>query len=394
MRNESAPAPDRRARLSPSALRAAALQALIVAAVAFIAWSLIATVRQNLADQHIASGFGFLQHTAGFDVSQSLIGYSRSDTYGRVFLVGLANTLLVSVLGILFATVIGFAVGIARLSSSWMLARLAGAYVEITRNLPLLFQILFWYLVVLGTLPGPRQSLEGPLGIFLNNRGLILPRPIPGDGFVWVVGAAVAAILAALAIVRWVRARQARSGRSFPAGPVSLLLILGAPLVAFVLLGRPLAFEAAELRGFNFEGGVRLVPEFVALVAGLALYTAGFIAEIVRAGIQAVDCGQSEAAYSLGLKPGRTLHLVVIPQAMRVIVPPLTSQYLNVVKNSSLAMAIGFPDLVAVFAGTTLNQTGQAIEIIAMTMAVYLAISLITALAMDLYNRRFQPVGR
>ncbi|NJL07290.1 MAG: ABC transporter permease subunit, partial [Methylacidiphilales bacterium] len=189
-------------------------------------------------------------------------------------------------------------------------------------------------------------------------------------------------------------ARQARSGRTFPAGPVSLLLILGAPLAVFLLLGRPLAFEAAELRGFNFEGGVRLVPEFVALVAGLALYTAGFIAEIVRAGIQAVDRGQSEAAYSLGLKPGRTLHLVVIPQAMRVIVPPLTSQYVNVVKNSSLAMAIGYPDLVAVFAGTTLNQTGQAIEIIAMTMAVYLAISLITALAMNLYNRRFQPVGR
>ena len=241
---------------------------------------------------------------------------------------------------------------------------------------------------------GRASSLEGPFGIFLNNRGLILPQPVAGAGLHWVALAAVAAAGAAAVIVRWARARQARSGRAFPAGRVALVLIIGAPLAAFLALGRPLAFEAAELRGFNFVGGIRLVPEFVAVVAGLALYTAGFIAEIVRAGIQAVDRGQIEAAASLGLKPGRTLRLIVIPQAMRIIVPPLTSQYLNVVKNSSLAMAVGFPDLVAVFAGTTLHQTGQAIEILAMTMAVYLAISLITAFAMNLYNRRLEPAGR
>ncbi|BBF92742.1 amino acid ABC transporter permease [Blastochloris tepida] len=394
MTNESDSAPGRRFRLTPAAVRAAALQAALVGAVVLLAWSLIATARQNLADQHIASGFGFLQQTAGFDVSQSLIAYNRSDTYGRVFLVGLANTLLVSVLGVLFATVIGFAVGIARLSPSWVLARLAGAYVEITRNLPLLFQILFWYLLMIGVLPGPRQSLEGPFGLVLNNRGLILPQPVAGVGLEWVAVAAGAAVVAAAVVSRWARARQARTGRGFPAGRVSALLIVGVPLAVFLLLGQPLTLAPAELRGFNFIGGIRLVPEFVALVAGLALYTAGFIAEIVRAGIQAVDRGQSEAAASLGLRPGRTLQLVVIPQAMRVIVPPLTSQYLNVVKNSSLAMAVGFPDLVAVFAGTTLNQTGQAIEIIAMTMAVYLAISLLTALAMNLYNRRLAPVGR
>ncbi|KAA5602118.1 amino acid ABC transporter permease [Blastochloris sulfoviridis] len=394
MTRETGHVPERRIRLSRAALRTLAPQALLVAAVALVGWSLIDTARHNLADQHIASGFGFLQQTAGFDVSQSLIAYSRSDTYGRVFLVGLANTLLISALGILLATVIGFAVGIARLSPSWVLARLAGAYVEITRNLPLLFQILFWYLLMLGVLPGPRQSLEGPLGLFLNNRGLILPQPVAGAGLEWVAAAAGGAVLAAILVGRWARARQARSGRSFPAGRVALLLMLGAPLAAFLLLGQPLALAPAELRGFNFIGGIRLVPEFVAVVAGLSFYTAGFIAEIVRAGIQAVDRGQAEAAASLGLRPGRTLQLVVIPQAMRVIVPPLTSQFLNVVKNSSLAMAVGFPDLVAVFAGTTLNQTGQAIEIIAMTMAVYLAISLLTALVMNLYNRRFQPVGR
>lgn len=386
--------PARRFRLSPQALRAAALQILVVAAVAALAWSLIDTARSNLADQHIASGFGFAA-TAGFDVSQSLIDYDRADSYGRVFLVGLANTLLVSALGIVFATALGFAVGIARLSPSWMLARLAGVYVEFARNLPLLFQILFWYMVVLGSLPGPRHSLEAPLGIFLNSRGLILPQPVAGDGLWWVAAAAGAAVLAAIVLLAWARARQARRGRrSLPAGRVALALVLGAPFATFLALGRPLALVPAELDGFNFTGGIRLVPELVALVAGLSFYTAGFVAEIVRAGIQSVDRGQSEAAASLGLRPGRTLHLVVIPQAMRVIVPPLTSQYLNVVKNSSLAMAIGFPDLVAVFAGTALNQTGQAIEIIAMTMAVYLAISLLTALAMNLYNRRLAPVGR
>jgi general L-amino acid transport system permease protein len=320
----------------------------------------------------------------------SLISYQETDTYGRVFLVGLLNTLLVAGFGVFFATIIGVLIGIARLSPNWVLARLAGGYVELIRNLPLLFQILFWYLAVLGTLPGPRQSISLFGEVFINNRGVILPAPVARENAVVVAIAFVAAILAAIALRIWAKRRHERTGRAFPTFAAGTALIVGLPLVAFIAAGSPIGIDHPRLQGFNFVGGMRLIPEFLALLIALATYTAAFIAEIVRAGILAVPRGQSEAALALGLRRGQMLRLVVLPQALRVIIPPLTNQYLNLTKNSSLAVAIGYPDLVAVFAGTTLNQTNQAVEIIALTMAVYLAISLLTSIGMNWYNARIQ----
>jgi general L-amino acid transport system permease protein len=304
------------------------------------------------------------------------------------------NTLVVASIGILIATVIGFIMGVARLSKNFVIRQLAQAYVEVMRNIPLLLQLLFWYKAVLSVLPSPRQSLEPVSGVFLNNRGLILPEIIgqPGSGMIFY--ALIVAIVAAYAIKRWAKARQLATGRQFPSVLVGIGLIVFLPLLTFFVTGMPVELSYAELRGFNFAGGTVVNPEFMALLLGLSLYTAGFIAEIVRAGILAVSHGQTEAAYSLGIRPRRTLQLVVIPQAMRVIIPPLTSQYLNLTKNSSLAVAIGYPDIVAVFAGTVLNQTGQAVEVIIITMLVYLTISLSTSGFMNWYNRRVALVER
>jgi general L-amino acid transport system permease protein len=368
--------------------RALLNQLLLLALVAWFGYQFALNARANLQAQQITGGFGFLANTAGFGINQSLIPYSEGDTYGRVFLVGLLNTLLVAGIGIVLATLVGFVIGIARLSPNWLLARLAGGYVELVRNLPLLFQILFWYLAVLGTLPGPRQSISLWGAVFLNNRGLILPAPVAGDGAGYAAGAFIFGVFATIVLAYWARRRQARTGRRFPLLWVSLALLVVPPLVILAAAGFPIAMETPELRGFNFVGGIRLIPEFVALVLALTIYTAAFIAEIVRAGILAVPRGQTEAAFALGLRRGLTLRLVVVPQALRVIVPPLTNQYLNLTKNSSLAIAVGYPDLFAVFAGTALNQTGQAIEIIGITMAVYLAISLLTSALMNWYNAR------
>jgi general L-amino acid transport system permease protein len=367
--------------------RSIVVQCLLLVTVAWLGWAFYRNAQSNLAAQNIASGFGFLEQTAGFGISQTLIPYAESSSYGRAFLVGLVNTLLIAALGISFATIIGFAVGIARLSSNVLLARLASAYVELMRNLPLLFQILFWYLAVLGALPGPRQS-EPLLGaIFLSNRGLLLPRILfePGSGIV--MGALLVGIAGALFLRVWGRRRQFATGHRPRTGLYGLALIMGLPLLAAAATGIPFSLEVPELRGFNFVGGVRVIPEFLALLFALSTYTGAFISEVVRAGILAVSRGQTEAARSIGLSRGLTLRLVVAPQAMRLIVPPLTNQYLNLTKNSSLAAAVGYPDFFYVFAGTTLNQTGQAIEIIAVTMAVYLAISLVTAAFMNWYNR-------
>jgi general L-amino acid transport system permease protein len=377
-----------RSLLDNPRLRAILVQLLLLIAIAGLAWILIGNVRANLASRNIASGFGFFDVTAGFAISQTLIPYEESSTYGRAFVVGLLNTLLVSGIGIVLATVLGFAVGVARLSPNMLLSRLAGAYVEILRNLPLLLQILFWYLAVLGTLPGPRQSLSLSGEIFLNNRGIYLPKPLLATGIGTVAMAFAAGLALALVIALWARRRRLATGKIIATGWITLALVLLPTAVAFVLMGAPISLERPELKGFNFAGGVRVVPEFLALLFALVTYTAAYIAEIVRAGILAIPRGQSEAAYSLGLRRAPTLRLVVVPQAMRVIVPPLTSQYLNLIKNSSLAAAIGYPDFFYVFAGTTLNQTGQAIEIIAITMAVYLAISLLTSALMNWYNRR------
>ncbi|MGB8041744.1 MAG: amino acid ABC transporter permease, partial [Pseudolabrys sp.] len=375
--------------------RSIAYQLALCSVVAFLVYGAASNAIDNLARSHIASGFGFWNATAGFDISQTLIEYSpRGSTYGRAFWVGLLNTLLVAGLGIVFATILGFIVGISRLSRNWLLAKVAGGYVETIRNLPLLLQLLFWYNAVLKALPDIRESIAIPGGAFLNNRGFFLPLPVSKSGFGAVEIALLAGIVAAFAFYVWARKRQERTGQQAPVLWVTLALVIGLPLAVFALTGFPLGFEFPQAGRFNITGGVEVLPEFAALLFGLSIYTAAFIAEVVRAGILAVSRGQSEAAYSLGLRPGPTLRLVVIPQAMRVIIPPLTSQYLNLTKNSSLAVAIGYPDLVQVFTGTVLNQTGQAVEVVAITMLVYLVISLATSLLMNVYNSRITLAER
>ncbi|HLH97831.1 MAG TPA: amino acid ABC transporter permease [Xanthobacteraceae bacterium] len=373
-------------------IRSAAYQLALILAVIWVGSQFAVNAAQNLAERR--SGFGFLFNTAGFGIDFTLIPYSETDTYGRVFLVGLLNTVLVSAIGIVFATLIGFLIGIGRLSSNWLIARLAGGYVELIRNLPLLFQILFWYLAVLGTLPGPRQSLS-VLGIaFMNNRGFWVPALHPGERFRYVWVALLLGVAATAALGLWARRVRERTGRQNPVFWPGLALILALPLATFLAAGMPMEVDLPHLAGFNFVGGSRIIPEFVALLVALSIYTASFIAEVVRAGILAVPRGQSEAGLALGLNERQVLRLIVLPQALRIIVPPLTNQYLNLTKNSSLAVAIGYPDLFAVFAGTTLNQTGQAIEIIAITMGVYLSLSLATSLAMNWYNSRVQLADR
>jgi general L-amino acid transport system permease protein len=371
------------------------LQIVLLVFIAALAYGAIVNAVQNLARAHVASGFGFWNNTAGFDISQTLISYSAStSTFGRAFWVGLLNTLLVAAIGIVLATMLGFAIGIGRLSRNWLVAHLAAGYVELVRNVPLLLQLLFWYKAVLKSLPDVRASLALPGGGFLNSRGLYLPRPEFGTGFAAVVVALLAGIAGAVALRLWARRRQEQTGAEIHVLWPALGLICGLPLIAFVLSGFPLTFSSPEMGRFNVRGGLEILPEFTALVLALAIYTAAFIAEVVRAGILSVSAGQTEAAHALGLRGGSTLRLVVVPQAMRVIVPPLTSQYLNLIKNSSLAVAIGYPDLVQIFTGTVLNITGQAVEVVAITMAVYLAISLFTSLLMGLYARTTAVVER
>ncbi|SHO66271.1 general L-amino acid transport system permease protein [Pseudoxanthobacter soli DSM 19599] len=375
-------------------IRGLFFQIVLIGLVVAVAYIGISNAVANLRAQNIASGFGFWDRPAGFAISQTLIDYSPASSYGRAFFVGLLNTLLVGAVGIVLATILGFVVGIARLSPNWLLSRIATAYVDVLRNIPLLLQLLFWYFAVLKSLPAPRQSLDLGLGISLNIRGLFLPRPVFGEGSGLFDIAVIVAIVAIVGLRTWARRRQDATGQQFPVLWTSLALIIGLPFLALAVTGFPVHFDVPRLQGFNFVGGITLIPELVALILGLVLFTAAFIAEIVRSGIVAVSKGQSEAAGALGLHPGQTLRLVVIPQAMRVIVPPLTSQYLNLVKNSSLAVAIGYPDLVAVFAGTVLNQTGQAVEVITITMLVYLTISLSTSAFMNWFNARIALVER
>jgi len=375
-------------------VRSIAYQVALCAVVVFLLWSAIHNAAENLARAKIASGFGFWDNPAGFDISQTLITYSTLSTYGRAFWVGLLNTLLVASLGIVLATILGFLIGIARLSKNWLLGRMAGFYVETIRNIPLLLQLLFWYNAVLKSLPQIRDSFAIPGGGFLNNRGLFLPQPLFQPAARFALVALVAGVIAASVYRVWARRRQMRTGQLAPVEWIALGLVVVLPFAVLALSGFPVTFAYPEAGRFNIRGGIEVLPEFMALLFGLTVYTAAFIAEVVRAGIGAVAKGQTEAAYSLGLRPGATLRLVVIPQAMRVIIPPLTSQYLNLTKNSTLAVAIGYPDLVQIFAGTVLNQTGQAVEVIVITMAVYLFISLVTSGLMNLYNRRMALVER
>jgi general L-amino acid transport system permease protein len=382
-RSDIAPPSGRQGRhLGTTALQIA----LLVGVVALVYFG-IRNAAQNLASAHIVSGFGFWNNTAGFDISQTLIAYSSStSTFGRAFWVGLLNTLLVAGLGIVLATVLGFVVGIARLSRNWLVAHLAGGYVELVRNVPLLLQLLFWYNSVLVSLPQLRGSVALPGRAILNNRGLFLPRPEFAAGFGYIAAALILGIAATAVVRLWGRRRQDRTGK-----PVRLLwwaigFVVVLPVAVFIAAGSPLTFSVPEMGRFNVTGGVEVLPEFAALLLALTIYTAAFIAEVVRAGVLAVPTGQIEAAQALGLRHGNILRLVTVPQAMRVIVPPLTSQYLNLIKNSSLAVAIGYPDLVQVFTGTVLNLTGQAVEVVAITMAVYLAVSLATSALMNLYG--------
>ncbi len=393
MKEQKAPRPVMFGWSNPK-FRGVIYQLLVVLCLGAVIWVMAATAVENLHRLGIASGFGFLNQPSGFSIIMSLIPYSEQSTYGDVFIVGLLNTLLVAVIGIVLALIIGFTVGIARLSGNWLVARLAAIYVETLRNIPLLLQLFFWYIGVLRAMPKPAASLEPLPGFFINNRGIVLPSPYEASGFWWFSGAIVLALLIGAGLRIVAHRRQKETGQVFLWIRISVLLLIVLPLIAFVLKGAPLHFELVVLSGLNFKGGVHLIPEFVALTLGLATYTASFIAEIVRSGIESVARGQREAAQALGLTKSQTLRHVIVPQSMRVIIPPLTSQILNLMKNSSLAVAIGYPDLVSVFAGTVLNQTGQAVEVIAITMAVYLVLSLIASSFMGWFNTRYAIVER
>ena len=374
-------------------LRAIAYQAAAIAAAVFVGWYLVSNTLANLEARHIASGFGFLAREAGFAISEtSFIPYNAADTYLRALTVGLANTFRVALIGIVAASILGTVVGLARLSRNWLVAKLATGYVEFVRNVPLLVQLFFWYAVITENLPGPRAAIEPLPGVYLANRGIFFPVPAWNPVYAWMIASLLAGIVAAILFGWWARRRQALTGRRPPLLMGVLALLIVPPAIAWLAGGAPTRLSVPALQGFNFAGGAVLTPEFAALTAGLIAYTASFIAEIVRAGVLAVHRGQTEAAYALGLRRGLTMRLVILPQALRVIVPPVTSQYLNLVKNSSLAVAIGYPDLVSI-ANTTMNQTGQAIEGIAIIMAVYLTISLTISLFMNWYNKKIALRG-
>ncbi len=370
--------------------RAVIYQVLALVFIFFVAYFVLNNMFTNIEKRGINTGFDFLGSEAGFGILQSLIEYDESDSHGKVFIVGLLNTILVSVIGIFFASIIGLLVGIGRLSSNWMVSKLCMVYVETFRNIPILLQILFWYNVVLASLPSPRQSMSFFDSIFFNNRGLYIPRPILESGFISVVIAFILAIIAVIFLSKWANKKHDETGQVFPVFWVSLVILIASPLLVYFVSGSPASLEYAVLKGFNFRGGWTLIPELLALAFALSIYTATYIAEAVRAGIEAVPVGQKEAANALGLKEHIILKKVVLPQALRVIIPPVINQYLNLVKNSSLATAIGYPELVTIFSGTSLNQVGQAIEIILMTMAVYLTLSIIISMLMNYLNARMQ----
>ncbi|MBP0494654.1 amino acid ABC transporter permease [Pararoseomonas indoligenes] len=386
--------PKRQLRLSwaDERVRAIVWQVVIVGIVAGVIWWLVRNTQHNLEVRRIATGFGFLQREAGLPIGEHLIEYTPASTYFRALSVGVLNTLKVALIGIVLATILGTLVGIARLSKNWLLAKIAAVYVEVIRDIPLLLQLLFWYTMLQG-LPAPRQAMNPVTGVFLSNRGLRLPFLDWQVAHSWALLAFVAGLFGTWLTARALRRKQMADGKPRPLWPAALGLIIGLPLVVWLAGGAPTAVDWPALRGFNFQGGFTISPEYFALLIGLTTYTAGFIAEIVRAGILSVSQGQWEAAQALGLRPGVVLRQVVLPQALRVIVPPMTSQYLNLTKNSSLAVAIGYQDIVSI-ANTTLNQTGQAIEGIAIIMAVYLTISLSISFSMNWYNNRIALVER
>ena len=387
-------APKQKLSFSDPKVRAWLFQIITIVAVVSLGWYLFHNTQTNLQHRGITSGFDFLERSAGFGIAQHLIDYTESDSYARVFVIGLLNTLLVTVIGVVLATLLGFIIGVARLSPNWMINKLATVYVEVFRNIPPLLQILFWYFAVFLTMPGPRNSHNFGDTFFVSSRGLNMPAALASDGFWPFVASLVVAIVAIVLMTRWANKRFEATGVPFHKFWAGLALLVVIPTLCVLLFGTPLHWEMPRLAGFNFVGGWVLIPELLALTLALTVYTAAFIAEIVRSGIKSVSHGQTEAARSLGLRPGPTLRKVIIPQALRVIIPPLTSQYLNLAKNSSLAAGIGYPEMVSLFAGTVLNQTGQAIEVIAITMSVYLAISISISLLMNWYNKRIALIER
>jgi len=373
--------------------RAIIYQVVVLGIVGLVAYYLFTNTLANLERQNIATGFGFFTKEASFEIGESPITYSAADTYGRALLVGVLNTIKVSFIGIILTVILGTFVGIVRLSRNWLVAKLAAIYIEVMQDIPVLLQLVFWYAVFYDSFPSPRQALNPISGVYLCNRGMAFAVPEPHPVYGYMALALVIGCLAVWVLRRWARKRQEKTGQIFPVFLVSIAILLVLPLVTWLLGGAPLKMNFPKLVGFNFEGGATLSPEFAALLSGLVLYTAAFVAEIVRAGIQAISRGQVEAAMSMGLKPGQVLRLVILPQALRVIIPPLTSQMLNLTKNSTLAIAIGFPDFVSV-ANTTINQTGQSIEGVALIMVVYLFFSLTTSAFMNWYNKKTALVER
>jgi general L-amino acid transport system permease protein len=361
----------------------------VIGLVAFL-WYIGANTVANIEQRGIKTGFEFLEGTAGFGIDESPIAYSESDTHGRVFLVGLSNTLIIGFVGIVLSTILGLIIGVLRLSNNWLVRKLAAAYIDIFRNIPILLQILFWYNVVLKSLPSPRQSLEFIGGVFINNRGLYIPQPELNITTISVILSFLLVFVIIFFLNRWAKKRQEETGQDFPVLLVALGLFVILPILAYVFSGANFNFEYPALKGFNFSGGKAISPEFLALTFALTIYTATFIAEAVRSGIEAVSKGQKEAAASLALSNYQALKLVILPQAIRIAIPPTINQYLNLVKNSSLATAIGYPEIVTVFAGTSLNQVGQAIEIIAITMLVYLTISLVVSAILNWFNHKMK----
>ena len=386
-------APSRASLINDPKVRSIFYQCLVVALLVSGVWWIVHNTIVNLTNLHIASGFAFLKGRAGFDISETAIAYSSDSTYGRAIIVGLINTLIVAFVGIITATIIGFIVGIGRLSKNWLIQKICTVYVEVFRNIPPLLVIFFWYSGVLAVLPPPRDSYHLPFGSFLNQRGFYFPRAIWGDGSWLILVGLLAGIAMAWFVARKAHQRQMATGQQFPVFWTSLALIIGLPLLAYALSGFPLTFDFPKQSTFNLTGGFAVKPEFLSLYLALSFYTAAFIAEIVRAGIRGVAKGQSEASEALGLRSGQALRLVVVPQAMRIVIPPLASQYLNLTKNSSLAIAIGYPDLTAT-TGTVLNQTGQAVECVVIMMVIYLAISLLTSLLMNWFNAKMALVER
>ena len=379
--------------LHDAGTRALIFQIVLLAVVVFVGYYLFSNLQANRADQGISTGFSFLNQPAGFPVLIHLIEYTEADTYGRAFFVALINTVVISLMGIVLATIIGVVMGLARLSNNWLVARLATVYVETLRNIPLLLQMFFWYFAVLAALPTPKNSIVFA-DFFLNKRGIYSPNPVTQDGFGFVVAGFVLSIIASIALVVWAKKRQTKTGLWFPAYWASLGTIVVITFLALAASGFPIEFDLPQKSRFNVTGGMVLPPEFVAVLVALSTYTGAFIAEIVRAGILSVNWGQTEAARSLGLRDSLTQRLIVLPQALRVIIPPLTSQFLNLAKNSSLGAAIAYPELVAVVMGTTLNQTGQAVESIGLCMLVYGTLSLTISLFMNWYNKKMSLTER